>query len=424
MKTKRSLVFLTLAAGVAILLMGVFFHEQPVLRGLGGLGRAAKQDGDVESSMAASKHGCADRGPSTAWEVVPGFAELAARLQELKRDWDDAGRVGALEQEWKNTAADRREQVLAVFVANLDQAVIEQLLARLGDIVPEEMCPDLQQALLTGLARLDPSRAASLAEELGERGELLTANQTKLFFQIAGQWAQTDPPAAAKWAMGLAPGPVREGTIQSLAERFMNEDPSTASELIAALSAGQVKLDLMDRLVANWGGQDFEAALTWAKGLPDGADKARSLMHLSYNWEGRDPRGALEFAERLPQGQDSLVVSLAGRWVQRDAKAAAAWAAALPEGRRREKVIASMTAGWAGRDLRGAGKFVSSLPPGRARDDAVISMVSAWSAQDPAAAARWVEQLPPGRLRDYAVENVAYWWAQSDPTQAAAWSKP
>lgn len=89
------------------------------------------------------------------------------------------------------------------------------------------------QAIISGLAAGDVRRAAALLDTISD--PQIAHNAT---VQLAHQWANQDPAAAARWVASLPAGDADAGLVQAVVTSWQSYDPAAAAAWVDALPAG------------------------------------------------------------------------------------------------------------------------------------------------------------------------------------------
>lgn len=195
------------------------------------------------------------------------------------------------------------------------------------------------------------------------------------------QWAETDAPAAARWAEGLPVGGARQESLNGVA-------------LI-------------------WSNQDLPEATSWAMNLPEEGERNEVLRGVGYEAARTEPLAAMAIAVRLPASaeKDALLQHVALQWAAESPEEAAQWAVGIEDEELRNRVISLVATAWGVSDPVAAAKLAfSQLPPGRAQDKAVIGIAQRWAQSDPEATANWVISFPEGDLRKTTSDNILTLW--------------
>jgi hypothetical protein len=134
----------------------------------------------------------------------------------------------------------------------------------------------------------------------------------------ARSWLETDPAAAATWALRQEDEDVRRISLRSVAAEWMRHDPAGVRDWINSLPA-DATTDTMLRdaveMVVNgvsWGG--------------------RSYMGFIDSMSGEAIQNVADLTARISDEAERMkaYTTLAGKWLQRDAPAARAWVENLP----------------------------------------------------------------------------------------------
>ncbi len=313
------------------------------------------------------------------------------------------------------------------------------------------------QALLTLLpdSRFDRLFAA-LASRIGDA----EARVRRAAFEI---WCERAAPAAARWALAIAPGEAinaaaRSRYITQAATAWARDDFASAWAWAGAIADAKLRQSLLLGLLAQLASTDPQKALAL---LPTGDEPLERAARRSIfqTWAERDPAAAIRGLGTSildERGQEWSVQQVLAKWAVKDPKAALAWAAAQPpaDGESYRSVLANI--GWQLTNSPEAVRpFVDAL---LAHDDfvgragALQNIVGAWIRNDPQATVAWLDTVPdvalrsdlasrafaylepgkpdqllalaqrlPTEVRDQTLAQHLSAWAKKDPDAALAW---
>lgn len=228
-------------------------------------------------------------------------------------------------------------------------------------------------ALLEELARADPQRALSLAQNQPDwrlRDILRDAS-------LRG-WAAASPDAAGDWALGVRIEE-RRAVVAAVFQGAAAEDPAAAASLALRLCAA-------DPYPAGDYGHAAIAALVDAGAFAQAADFGAAM-------------GA--------QNHDYLFKSAYFEWArQRPAEALAA-AGKITDPRLAAQARAQAITGWSWADAAGLAAHALTLPPGPERSQALAESLPLWLERHPEQAAAWIQANDTGAEFDAGLAALA-----------------
>ena len=152
--------------------------------------------------------------------------------------------------------------------------------------------------LAARVAGSDLERGRALLEEAvgsGSRGLQWPGEE------VARIWAQRDPAAAARWAMTLPDGDVRQHGAEGVTRSWVATDPVAASKWIATLPPGDARNGATYYLVEGISGADPASAFQWASSISGDPEKRLYLLQRSVDsWIKSSPDAARAAIENSP----------------------------------------------------------------------------------------------------------------------------
>lgn len=273
------------------------------------------------------------------------------------------------------------EEVLRVSARELPVSVSSEV----GVASRSRSDDELQLAVETIAAADIPFKLDTLAAKSGPDA----AEMRKL---LVRRWAESDPAAAAKWAMQFPEGELRKVALEQVA---------TA-----------------------WADSDLTSATAWLRDLPDGESKQVATMATAYEAGRTDPLMALELASNLSptRERDELLTYAVSQWATDNFAAAAEWAGKISDASLRQEMLAAIAVAAAAGNAPAAATLVANtLAPGEAQARAAVAITQRWTQVAPADAAAWISQFPEIPLRTAAVENLVGLWGLNDSQAVASW---
>ncbi len=277
------------------------------------------------------------------------------------------------------------------------------------------------RSAVEAMAQEDPQTAAQLIADWpanGERRELVEA--------IAHHWGREDLQGALAWSRALE-GPGQQEALASITHVWAQSDPAAAAEFALALPPSQQRERALSEVAHVWAERDATQARAWIDQL--GAQEAlpamRGLVHTMAEF---DPASAASLVAEWSTRQGvplesepfvDLAGDLAHHWTERDPASAAGWAQSFPESSDlHEHAVRRVADAWVQRDTLAASEWIGSLPEGRARDAATERLVDEVAATDPEAAYHWALSASTADHQTEMLHHVFEQWQDVDPAAA------
>jgi hypothetical protein len=232
-----------------------------------------------------------------------------------------------------------------------------------------------------------------------------------------------DIPGALDGLLGKGRSAFSKELSVRLLARWVDSDPRAAAQWAVRRTTSEGQEEFLGAVATAWARKNLGDAIVWAHELPED-QRNGAILKVAYQAVVDSPLKALELARDLPptENRDELVSHITSNWASKDPKEAAKWASQIGDQSFRERVLAGIATTWGETDpILAAGLALSSLSPGRQQNDAVMGIVQRWVQKEPAAAAGWVAKFPEGELRQSAAEELVKLWADQNATEASDW---
>ena len=159
--------------------------------------------------------------------------------------------------------------------------------------LPKKDRYELLQSLVARWAETDPRAAANFALS-PDSGSI------DFFGTVAGAWAQTDPRAAKDWVLSLPPCPVRSSALSSLLEATAKNDPEAALQFLLALPPASFPNVDCRKIFSAWAEKDAAAAGSRALALVPGKHRSDAFTSIVHSWAQTNPQAAIAWATQIP----------------------------------------------------------------------------------------------------------------------------
>lgn len=177
------------------------------------------------------------------------------------------------------------------------------------DLAPGEEQNHLLARFVIGWAGADPMRTGDIALELLPLG----SGRQQAIEGIVSDWAQTDPAAAANWALSHSSDVARGGAIDLVLYSWLSEAPAQVEAWIGSL-ANPADRDLVRFRMLGWAAENSpEKAAASVLSIADERLRGQAAANLIGRWARDDFDVALEWASRVASGhlREQLLAQLA-----------------------------------------------------------------------------------------------------------------
>jgi len=273
----------------------------------------------------------------------------------------------AVVQRWKHERA--------LDAANLAIATVsgEACASLLGAVLPEWARSDLVSAVewakqlpdgahkLTALIHLSYPWVEANVSGVAEFAQALPPGNEQFVAVTVDRWAQSDPRAAADWAVRLPDGPVRDRAIASLTNAWTRRDPLAAADFALGLHTGPGRQEAIVSVVSGWAAHDPRAAGNWVENFPTGETRSYGIGNVADTWMRTDPVAAMAWVQRLPAGsdRDTALHASAGCLLELHPDLAATVAAAISDETLRNAQTERAIAAWMAVDRTAAMTWIA-----------------------------------------------------------------
>jgi len=176
-----------------------------------------------------------------------------------------------------------------------------------------ETDPDLQRQFIEVVARQQAltggiEATRNWVENLAKAGvgsEAVTAAADEL----AGQWADKDPKAAAAWAAKLSDPEASRSALQTAYREWGQSDPTAASEYLNQIPASPARDGAVQAFAQTVVREDPEAAAAWASTIQDAETREREMVRVGQIWNLSNPEAAQAWAAKAqlsPEAQQRV----------------------------------------------------------------------------------------------------------------------
>jgi hypothetical protein len=172
--------------------------------------------------------------------------------------------------------------------------------------------------------------------------------------------------------------------------------PRALAYLASRPGMGGVESPLFSELASQWGESDPNAAAAWANGLSDASARKAALVGVMNGWTHVSPEAAAGYAAALPAGelQDAAVLKVVNEWSFRDARGAADWVSAFPEGKLRDKAVGPIIFWGQGQCPAAIADMLDAIGNAELTKQHGETLASIWLSRDAAAARAWIGRSP------------------------------
>jgi hypothetical protein len=206
--------------------------------------------------------------------------------------------------------------------------------------------PDEQEsarliALMVGEAgRSDPIQGLNLACELAPG-----VARDDLVLHSASQWAVDRPQEAIEWARGIDDPQLRQRVLSAAAISWAETDPEAAAKFaIQSIPASKPQEDAIVGIIQRWTQTQPEAVAAWVTEFPEGALKETAFEEMVKLWTDKTPDAAGDWLSSLSPGtfRDAGIAAYATKIAPESPEIAAQWARTITNVTRRDQELAAI----------------------------------------------------------------------------------
>lgn len=175
-----------------------------------------------------------------------------------------------------------------------------------------------------------------IASELYSRSATEAANwalslpddkRSQAFEQVARQWSDKDPEAAADWLMEYANTDFAGDAIVRVIEDLAEKDISKAIPYLDELPAGETRDKALAEVINEWSRDDLVAAGEYLNTLPSSPANDAAIDQYARRVARDEPSSAMPWATAIsdPEARAATTLEIGQYWYSRDPDAAAVW---------------------------------------------------------------------------------------------------
>ncbi len=166
-------------------------------------------------------------------------------------------------------------------------------------------------AVLPAMVRDNPGKASSqLAALISTPGDGMGKNLANAASTLAGQWANDEPGAAAKWAAALPSGQSRDAGLTAVSASWSQYDAIATAQWLGTLEVGASRDAAIQPLVTQVRMSDPSTAFSWAASISDETERLEQMRQTLSSWRSSDltgARAALDAADVSPAAREKLL---------------------------------------------------------------------------------------------------------------------
>ena len=343
------------------------------------------------------------------------------------------------------------EQQLAlhVFLSELDEEQVDDLVTQSQDVFPETHRYELQFPIIQRLAHLNPNRALSRVLDMYTGYENMRA-VTNVF----REWAHSNLNEAVSHARALDPIP-RGLALSAIVHTRMDLAESTLRAIARDLGAEHVAVSaIARRRIEKAIGDPEEAWNEWAIHLQEDLENTETIARIGKAWIEKsglsalgqiygtltntevrrhvirslleqigqtDPAGAFNFALTIESDlHNSIVRKLAGIWADSDPHSALKTIAGIERELVRRAAADTVVKAWAKRNPREMLEDLDALPA-EFQETVSKGALNAITRDNPETAAQFVAAMESSYLKTSNAKSVASVWSSRDHNAALEW---
>ena len=392
-------------------------------------------------AVAVSPSSPTEREPSS--RVQDSDAEVSSSSSPPRstvRNLDDVLEIRSLSEQ---------QLALHIFLSDLDEAQVDDLLTQSQDVFPEEHRYELQFPIIQRLAHHNPSRALSRVLEMYTGYEYMRA-VTNVF----REWAHSNLNEAVARARTLDAIP-RGLALNAIVHTRMDLAESTLRAIARDLGAEHVAISAIVQRRIGRAIEDPENAWNeWAINLQEDTANTETIARIGKAWVEKsglsvldqiyqsltyaetrqrvirivlervaqsDPAGAFNFALTIENDRHHPIVrNLAGTWADSDPRSALTAIAGIESVSVRNAAADVVIRAWAQSKPREMLEGFDSLPADL-QEKVAKSALSTLTKEHPEEAAQLVAAMESGSFKTTSAKSVVSVWSRSDHHAALEW---
>ena len=198
-----------------------------------------------------------------------------------------------------------------LLIGRLAEIAPQRALAEAAALFGRESRAMAEEVVMTRWAMRDPVAASDYLAENAASFGFLDAHQRSIAATVARAWAQSDPEAAAEWALSQ-PVELRGDALGAVVRNIAASDTEAATEILNRLPEGFERTELLESMVASLAESNPDAMAAWSLALPGDAERTKATALAVEFWSNQDPESAAQWVSALPKGpvRDAAIASL------------------------------------------------------------------------------------------------------------------
>ncbi len=278
----------------------------------------------------------------------------------------------------------------------------------------------LYPMIIARWAETDPKAAATFA--LAEKGSFQGWQRQSAISSSAAEWARRDPAAAKAWALGLEDPADRSIVAGAVASGMVAADPDGAFAWLQALPQDNRTLGAYSDFFRQWSTVDPLAASRKVLSLPFGEMRINAMTSIAASWADSDPTAALGWARSISEtgARNRMLATVIGQWAATEPLLAAEAASEFPAGSIRNDALGNIITYVGLKDIDAAISLANEKLIGNARNNSLRNACQRLSYENPGGAAKIAIAIPEGPERDQAIGETMRNWASQSPADAMA----
>ena len=388
--------------------------------------------------------------PTSSPESEPNTQDLSSSGEVSSTSVPASSTVSSLEDVLRIKSLSEQQIALHIFLSELNEAQVDDLLTQSQDVFPETHRYELQFAIVQRLAHLNPSRALSRVLDMYTDHEYMRA-VTNVF----REWAHSNLNEAVSRARTLDQIPkglalsaivhtrldLSESTLRAIALDLGNEqvaisaiaqrrieesmgDPEKAwNEGAIRLQEEAANTEEIARIGMAWVEQSGLGVLDQIyQSLTNTETRQHVIRRLLEEIAQSDPAGAFKFALTIENDPyNSIFRELLDNWANSDPRSALSAVAGIETVEVRKVLADSIVRGWARSRPEEMFEALEALPA-EFQEQAAKAAIFWMSSEARDQAAQLVVAMESGALKTSSARTVAeYWSSHGDPWRALDW---
>jgi hypothetical protein len=232
--------------------------------------------------------GEANQSAALAWaqKLTRGMVRERAmqKLSQVLATTDPQAAIKLIEAEISPDNRSEAQNRLMQLWATHDFAGAEAWIKKEGE---SDLSYEYRRHAVLGLSRTDPIKAATYVSNMEASDQ-----QTNLAVEVAQEWSNRDPGAAAQWALQFPEGTARDQSLQIIAAQYAQLEPAKAMSWMSGLTTDHDRNQAATSAIRMLVDRDLPFALKLMPFVSEAETKEELNRVIRDSWERIDPQNS------------------------------------------------------------------------------------------------------------------------------------